>query len=279
MFKPERFPTGSRRKKTTANDQLKISTFKEDGVRRIREDEIFTWLDSHANYSNYSIKGEGGASFSDSFREILPRGKKLTRYVEETFKENEGKMIGVEFGGVGSNFFRDFSPGFFQKSVGVTLVDHRTEKVAKKEEKENKYINHEILVGDIFDGKTYENLKKSLNGKKVNFLVSRMARGLELVPENPYIVSKALERWYEILEEGGLMFVQFPIVFNNLVEEWAKKIKREYENNLEVKCTFGWRKDHYGSASSSFSLRKLPGSPKELPLLDPRAVHRTKKYR
>ncbi|MFA6353825.1 MAG: hypothetical protein WCW93_02750 [Candidatus Paceibacterota bacterium] len=268
----ERFPIGKKRKEVIIQNQAKIKCF--EAGKKGKKD--YSWLDSPLDEDFHSI---GGESFAKSFYYILPESNKnMKSYVQECLKKKEGEAVGVEFGGIGSNVFKSFSSGFFAQSIGVDLIDHRKRKDLVQSKKEDKKINHEILKGDIFDLKTYESLDKLLEGKKVDFIVSRMGRGLEFVPIEPYTVSKILKIWYELLAEEGVMFVQTPVAFNKLLRDWTEKIEKEYKNLIEISFVPGFA-DNRADHCSSFRLRKLRGAPAELPLLDPRSVKKSFIYK
>lgn len=101
MIKFDRFPTGKDRKAVIKKTIEGIEFMKSKG-NKIKP---YTWLDSHANYSSIE-PGQRGEPFFRSFREIIPKEyDTLTSFIEESLKEKDGKAVGVEFGGVGSNFF------------------------------------------------------------------------------------------------------------------------------------------------------------------------------
>ena len=221
--------------------------------------------------------------FSDSFKNLFENGEEgMKGYIQKTLEGKKGEAIGVEFGGPATNLFRSFDKGFFKRSIGVTLVDHRKDSRKKPYPSNSPLVilneniindNHDVLEGDIFKQETYENLSKRLNGEKVDFIMERMEGGLRMVPSDPYTMGKILENWYELLNEGGIMFVQSPVVFNNLLEKWVDKIKSEFGNVIEVKYKKGT--EDFTPACSAFRLRKLPGAPSKLPLLDISTVKET----
>jgi len=269
-YMSEKFPTGQERRKVLEENARSIDNFKNDGKDLINKSRHYTWLDSHLDNSTL------GKSFLESFYPLL-EGKfeySLRRYIENSLSKSKGEAIGVEFGGVGVQLFSDFRSGFFKKSFGVTLVDHRKNDTKLKDEK--KLPSHTIVKGNIFSSKPYEKLKK-LGVDKVDFIIERMGRGLEFVPTEPYKMSEVLNVWYKMLKEDGLMIVQTPPVFNNILKEWGEKIEKDYKDQLIFKYNLG-----YGIAShvehSSFRLQKLKGSPEELPLLSPRTLSKLEPY-
>jgi len=104
-----------------------------------------------------------------------------------------------------------------------------------------------------------------------------MGQGLEFVPVEPYTISKILQIWYDLLREEGVMFVQTPVVFNNLLEVWVTKIKEEFKDIIEIEYQKGKKDAETNVPCGAFRLHKLPGAPKELPLLDPRIVKKIPK--
>jgi hypothetical protein len=270
----DKFPIGKERKNILKINKKRIADFEVQGKDKINNKEHYHWINSHIDGPT-AAEERGGEPFSHSFIRILT-GRNLKSYIQKTIETKRGEAIGVEFGGIGSNLFAGFSPGFFAKSFGVTLVDHRKPEELALQNAENEKIHHEVLIGDIFDEETYKSLNKKLAGAKVDFIVSRMAKGLEFVPMEPYTVSKILKIWYDLLNEGGIMLVQTPTTLNNLLKIWAEKIFEEFSGVIEIRYDLGWKDSD--TNCSSFSLHKLPGAPKDLPLLDPKTVRKTSPY-
>src|SRR3989344_3619327 len=244
MDKLDSFPIGKERKDTLEQSRKKIDRFKKTGKDEILLQRRYSWVNS-------SVDGPDeidGQPFRNSFRDILPKQERsLKDYIEKVLAKRKGEAIGIEFGGIGSRLFSDFTPGFFAKSVGVSLVDHREPEKLAIIQKGDEKINHELLEGDIFTDETYDRL------------------------------SKILQIWYKLLREGGIMLVQTPVEFNNLLTEWVTKIQKEYKDVIELEYQKG--NNDRGDPCSAFRLRKLPGAPEELPLLNPRTVRLTPKSR
>lgn len=257
------FPTGKKRKNLIAANKEAVAKFSEDGRYRIVENYHYTWIDSPLE-GDYS-------SFQHTFETVLPPGEQsLRQYIEKTLAPRKGDAIGIEFGGIGSRAFQGFSRGFFKKSVGVTLVDHRLPDTGRDQEDRRR--NHLVMVGDILTPETYDSLRNLLNGEKVDLIVERMAKGLEFIPGEPYTAAKILKTWYALLREGGIMFVQVPIILNPILKPWIMKIRTNYAQTLEISFTKG--SENSNSPSSALRIHKLPGAPEELPVLEPRMVRR-----
>ena len=261
FFGDKQFLHGQERRDLIKGNRESIDRFKIDGTEKIARD------------GHYSVLNSSLESFTESFNRVIPEGD-IRKYIEHILESRKGRAIGIEFGGVGENLFRDFSGGFFQKTFGVTLVDHRP-----KHEKRmglRAYPTHQILVGDIFASETYKNLKSILGSMKVDFIIERMLGGMEFVPIEPYTVSKVLQEWYQLLSNGGIMLIQIPMVFDNLLLRWVRMLKEKYNDVLEVEYAQGLSDSNYGKDGVSvFRLRKLPNAPETLPLLDPRTIQRT----
>ena len=267
----DRFPSGKERKEVISKNRDAISHFKKVGKEKILVGGHYSWVDSSADDSMI----DGGMNIS--FEGVLPKeNKSLIAYIEDTLENRKGKAIGAEFGGMGSRLFGGFSAGFFAQSIGVSLVDHRDPSTLGAVDLLNETRNHSILEGDIFSPDTYGALNEVLNGAKVDLIIERMAKGLEFVPQEPYEVSKILQIWYSLLREEGIMFIQVPIIFNNLLKKWAFKISEEFNGLIEIEYKIG--KYDRGAHCSSFRLRKLKGAPEKLPLLDPGVVQETRKW-
>ena len=175
----EVFPKGQERKKTVEQIAQKVARFKDVGEIEILDLEHYTWVDSSLD----NPREFDGASFVNSFKDLLPKGEtSLRNYIETVLKEKKGSAIGIEFGGVGSRLFRGFTPDFFARSIAISLIDHRgwEHQLARLKERDGK-IHHEVLEGNIFDFATYESLNRWLGDEKVDLIIERMGHGLEFV--------------------------------------------------------------------------------------------------
>lgn len=117
-------------------------------------------------------------------------------YVESVLKERRGCAIGIEFGGVGTRLFSGFSPNFFTQTVGVTLIDHRTERERQCAQADGAP-RHEVIEGNMLASQTYVELDQVLNGQKADFIIERLGRGIEFIPSEPYTLMRTLDAWYE----------------------------------------------------------------------------------
>ncbi len=128
-----------------------------------------------------------------------------------------------------------------------------------------------MLVADVTKPSTYVQLREQLEGEKVDVIFERMAGGMQLNRNLPVpLLQKTVGRWYEMLREGGMMFVQVPYIFNESVDKWAIDTQRQYPNVLDVVYKQG---DPKARADSSpgfdcvLYIHKLQGAPERLPSL------------
>jgi len=179
-------------------------------------------------------------------------------YIEQTLsKEKKQDLTAVEFGGPGSNLFSGFRKNFFKKTAGVCLKDIRPED-QKETDKKNK---HSVIVGDIMDPINKETLTKvtqTLGAKKIDLIISKMEGPLDYIYKNPAILDRIIRNWYNMLNENGLMFIQFQTLLKNLpddkplVEKWAKAIKDRFpEVDIQV-------------SKEAIRLHKKAGAPESL---------------
>ena len=256
----EQFTTVKKRKQVVAEVKKSSSDFAARGEEGIYE--RYTWLDSDMDGSRIS-------TFTNSFKEVLPTGQNIRQYVEKVLAERIRDAIGVEFGGVGSKLFGSFTKDFFKKTASVSLVDYRS----KADIDFDKKRGHSVIVGDIMTDEVYGSLQDFLGGQKADFIIERMAKGLEFIPVEPYAVSQVLQRWYSMLHEGGIMFVQVPVELNPIFHAWVEMINNQYDGSgIEMKYSVGLadpRPPH-----STVRICRLPGAPTELPVLSPREVRK-----
>lgn len=271
----EYFPKGWERKKLIADKEQKTRDFIEVGKNTPNAGiKSYKWSDSPLDYTKPYQNFE--PSFFKSFEDSLPakdRAGGLKEYIEKCLKAKKGEAVGIEFGGPGIKLFEGFTPGFFKKTIGVTLVDYRdTYAPEEPAEKEHKVIQSNILSEDLYEKK----LTSELKGSKVDLIIERMAGGLEMIPAEPYLTSNILQRWYAMLSENGLMLVQTPTVFDELVEKWVTMLKEKYRGVLEVQYAPSTSGDNR-IPGCVLRIRKLKGAPDRLEFLNPRTVQTIKK--
>ncbi len=206
-------------------------------------------------------------------RHNFDRSKKeniFKNYIEDTLKNNENKKLyAIEFGGSGSELFRGFSKDFFYKTIGICLKDLR--KISEKFS--DKLNNHFVIEGDIldiFDKKIYNDINKKFNMKKVDLIISRMMGAVYDFKKNEAILNNIARKWYSILNENGLMFVQFAlpkveINTEELVHKWVGYINQNFKDKIEIQVE-----------KNVFCLHKKFGAPEELPEYKPEEINTVK---
>lgn len=221
-------------------------------------------------------------SFAYEFGDTLP-GKweevpdtdevtaRFINYIERSLGSDRAEQLtAVEFGGLGINLFRGFPKDFFQKTVGISLNEGGTT-IKSKAKSKAKDSSHVVIEGDLLDNKTYQKLNGVLKGKKVNLIISRIQGPVNETYLDPAIYAKLAQKWYGLLSNNGIMFVQYrngnrdrwisgnaieKDVREKLMREWAAYIEQNYGKTLEIQL--GW---------GSFRLCKKGGAPAKLPLL------------
>jgi len=219
---------------------------------------------------------DNAVAFEDSFRNVLPEGQKNLRdYIEQILAQGKGKAIGVEFGGPGSKFFAGFSRGFFKKTAGIDIVGRSRVDGTFFRGLGEMLRGHAVIQGDILVPRTYSvALGTWLEDYKPDLIVERMVGGFELNPTHPTAVYKTFKRWYELLNEGGIMLVQVPRNARPFVQPWVDMLqKRDFSGLLEVVYHPTDTPDgDYLQDMSVLRLRKLPGAPSKLPMLDSQTI-------
>ena len=267
---------GQERKQMVENTKRAAS----ESVSQELEDRAYEYsnsvLSNRGKYG-YETGDERDYSFEGTFLDVLPEGQtNLKEYIETTLTGKKGEAIGVEFGGLGSELFAGFSPGFFKKTAGITLADNR-ENLGKVDPShkpvsiaEDDVRHHSVIEGNILDDHLYTDLNKWLEGKKVDLILERMIAGMDHIPADPYTISKIMSRWYELLDENGILFVQVPPVLHDQLPAWVEMIQEKYGDVLEVQIKNGH--EQFELAFDLLRIHKLPGAPEKLPLLNPRIV-------
>ncbi len=237
---------------------------------------------SPANYT-YAIQDsplrgadDNVVAFEDSFRNVLPEGQRdLRNYIEQALAQRKGEAIGLEFGGPGSKFFAGFSRGFFKKTAGIDAAGRARMDSTFFRGVREMIRGHMVIQGDILVPRTYSAaLGTWLGDDKPDLIVEHMVGGFELNPIHPMTVYKTFKRWYELLNKGGIMFVQVPHNARPIVQSWVDMVRgQDFSGLLEVAYHPTDTLDgDYSQDLSVLRLRKLPGAPLELPMLDPQAI-------
>lgn len=171
------------RRKTVLKSYAKLRRAEAQEEREGRPPSDYIWLDSR-------LYGTGQGAFNNFFKNALPEKKKdLGKYVAGTVGERPPgeESIGLELGGQGKNLFKDFekaSPGIFSRSISLTLAEHPVPESAAPEEVP---LDHTILEGDMLDPAALDRLEAALGGKKVQFIVLRIAAGWDsIATQEPY---------------------------------------------------------------------------------------------
>jgi len=195
-----------------------------------------------------------------------PAGEVFIKYIEDTLSQGKEKSLtAVEFGGPGSNLFSDFTRGFFRQTIGVCLKDIRN----KNQEERDTKNNHFVVEGDILDvrsDKMLSEIIKKFGANKTDLIISRMIAPLHHIDMNPAILDRIIRNWYNILNENGLMFIQFTtnvrqhwnLISNTqteiLIEKWSMAIRERFPE-IDVQT----------ANMGIMRLHKKTGAPKNLP--------------
>lgn len=217
----------------------------------------------------YKLYREGGEmeDYAEPFR----------KYIIDTLSESSNKNhTAIEFGGPGSKLFGDFPDDLIQKSVGVCLEDIRWEGIKAKDDLRG----HSVVVGDIFDTKNeeiYKNIMNDIGTDKTDLIICRMSGALNNISKNPLVLDRVMRKWYSLLNDNGIIFVQFEFFPpNNIIgrklkprstsgpkeeserdlEKWVNAIQEKFPNEIEIELGKG-----------ALRLHKKQGAPDQLPTL------------
>lgn len=211
-------------------------------------------------------------NFGETFSLSLPKdceanltGERLKKYIEETLSQVEKHdLTAVEFGGPGSQLFKGFTKNFFAKTVGVCLKDIRNQDWQEDDIKNN----HSVIIGDILDvqnNQLFNKIAQILGTNKTDLIISRMDGPLEYIKKHPAILDRIIRNWYKLLNENGLMFIQFerPIdtflvggSIKTQVAEWSNTIKKRFPE-IDIQIS--------GIGDGILRLHKIVGAPEKLP--------------
>lgn len=205
-------------------------------------------------------------SYHTAFKVVLPEGTNLKTDIQETLGDRSGEAIGVAFGGLGSRLFGDLPKGFFARSRGVALVDSRS-MLQRMDDAES---NHGVIVGDETADATKGLVDRWLGGQKVDLIIERMMGDLNDVPHDIPFLQRQFTGLYDMLSEGGLMYIQVPKFATKLASLWVEAAREQSLGTIDIRQGI-YNSNKYGS-TTVLRIHKLPGAPTELPVISPREV-------
>ncbi|TSC87171.1 MAG: hypothetical protein G01um10148_276 [Parcubacteria group bacterium Gr01-1014_8] len=211
-------------------------------------------------------------SFDETFKrvlpvETLPHERNLRRYIERTFEHKKGGVIGIEFGGPASRLFAGFTPGFFKKSLGVSIRDYRKEEVRQSDAKRH----HAVITGNMLWEETEERVDEWLGGEKVDVGFQRLLDGFEFIPIEPYTLGAWIQRRYRQLSDVGLLVLQVPLTMQPFLKPWSEAIQAKCGDRIQFQFVEGTN-DRSTFETGALRIQKMKGAPEELPPLDARTI-------
>jgi hypothetical protein len=237
-------------------------------------DNHYSWVDS--DLGHYS------RTFSRELKDFLD----LTNYLKARFNK---KINCLDIGGIGDSLFGGIYEELKSK-IGVPIFGTKQTSLdlgkslgislhhASRKEKIDEW-QHRSIIGDAYSSESVEETKKYFGTEGVDFIISRMGRGLEFAPENPFKLYEAIKNYYEILNVGGTMLLQLPARHQKIIVAWVNFLKRNYPH-LVIKFNspnhFGYDPSLDGDYTLTIMIEKNEKSPTVLPPLSKFATFRLK---
>ncbi|EKD86653.1 MAG: hypothetical protein ACD_37C00204G0003 [uncultured bacterium] len=91
-------------------------------------------------------------------------------------------------------------------------------------------------------------------------------------PVDPHFVLRRVSEWYQMLSEGGLMFLQIPEKMRPIMPMVMERLSRVSELEVRYDSRASERPSQIDHVHHAISIHKLPGAPDTIPLLDPRKI-------
>jgi hypothetical protein len=259
----DKFPFGKQNRKDVLDDNAKEVAGDLEWEKRRGRKEGWQHNNSPLRYHWNILRW---MPYQETFRGVLPRGESsVRRYIEGALTDKKGVAVGIDLGGPGSSVFADFTEGFFKKSAGVTLVDHRKPRLIERDEKKH----HIVIPGNIFDPQTYNTVRERLGEDKIDLIFERLLGAEDLIPNEPYAISRIVQEWWKLLDEGGIVFMQTNKEMDSLASKWVNMLEADFSKVIQA------QHNPYSDIEpwlGAIRLRRLRGAPNELPMLDPRTV-------
>ncbi|MFA5954162.1 MAG: hypothetical protein WC817_01325 [Patescibacteria group bacterium] len=228
-------------------------------------------LEGIEDYFRDLIPGYDRALVEADFEQLMetkqqpPRREFLRKYVESELTFARGKAVAVELGGPGSRWSQNFTPGFFQKTFGLTLEDLRSD----EQKAEDTVRHHEVIPGDMLQGDSLQILEEQVGPRGVHLFLERMALyGISNIPPEPVFIGEYLQRLYRLQAEKGIILAEIPLDEMVVTDTyaWFTKLRTHYPGKFNTAMN-----------GHGFRLQRLSGSPEELPLLSAKELKRSEK--
>ncbi|MBA3723960.1 MAG: hypothetical protein H0W89_03625 [Candidatus Levybacteria bacterium] len=263
----------------TLKERKSIIASAAEGTRTVQNEEIdgkkYHWeetplLTHIRNREQLTTSDKIFGTFDATFRDVIPEEySDIKQYIESVLAPKKGQAIGIELRGTASRLFGEFSPGFFQRTLGVNLTDYR-DRIDPLLEAQDVSRNHHVLVGNIVSDETKMKVQEEfLHGQKADIIFERMIAGHSNLPKEPDFLGKQIGFWYEHLSENGVMFLTPPTALWDFIPGWLDIINTQYTDQIEAQYS--------DDTTEVLRIRKLPGAPEHLPLIDNRNLLREKK--
>ena len=206
------------------------------------------------------MEGNDPYTLQKEFASVVPEGYTMQTDIQHVL-EAKSQRTAVELGGSGNNTFAHFPEGFFDQTIGTVLHNTGIQQ----------NLSHTVLRVNIFSPDGIDTIKQHLPHGKTDCLIQRIGGPLTMeqsrtYPPNLFEVVSIAQQWYELLNEGGVMYMQLPAEISLYMTYYLDYIKANYADTLEI--TTG--KGNY--SSNVLRLVKKPNAPTSLPLLSLKTI-------
>lgn len=247
----------SRERRKAQKDYQRYLDVLRDGERHT-DKPFWTIYDSSLDFDEWN--------FDSDFYPVIPGWKGLMAFVSEEFSNMRGKLVGLELGGPGSRCFADFPVGLFRLTAGVTLADLRNDEKRGLDEQRD----HHVIEFDVSHPLLGRKIEEKLGVSRAHLIIERMAGGLPDWLKDPYFLYQVGNRWYNLLETPGVMFVQYPEFIHEALPSWVAKVK--VVTGGTVAADYHYPRYQDMTSKGALRISKKKGAPENLPFLTPREL-------
>lgn len=162
-------------------------------------------------------------------------------------KDRIGQAIGIDLAGPGRNFFNQYK-GIFKRSLGVVLNDIYPRPIPE---------NHQVIESNILSSSAHRDILNWLDNEKADFIMESVGGcGTDGIKGSLQFLYLNLKWYYSILREGGVMFFQHNLYFEDVKDfvYWVKWLNKNFDKTVTI-----------NTKSNLVRLNKYPGAPEQLP--------------
>jgi hypothetical protein len=217
----------------------------------------------------WGMYDENQSDFSKSFKSVLDDHADLNDFLTHRFPNRKDLTL-IEVGGPGYQLRHTLSS--VGRSFAVCLEDKDLSGLKSRIPEGSHTVISRINVkgvikpADLTDPHTFRELSGKMQKKKADVLIERLWGGWANIEKNPNILFHILKKYYKLMAENSVMFVQLMDFEGSDIEEfkfWITLMNQKFSTKLNIVLAESEAGDKF-----ALKIERFPGSPDNLELIN-----------